>query len=398
MENKLAILRENGRIMTYLLENGKAVSISCFSAADASLLGNIYIGRVQKIIKNIGAAFIEIEKGFPCYYALSDCESPIYTKKLNCPSMAAGDEVLVQVKREALKTKPPALSANLNFTGKYLVLTTGDRHIGASAKLDSETKDRLKALVTEALGGRYGCIIRTNAGSASDEEILKEAKELLSLCDSIIEKARFRSCFSKMYQLPAPWLSMLRDTYDQGLQVVTDDPGLYAQMQAYLQDTHPEDLPRLSLYEDDLLPLSKLLNLERERREALSERVWLKSGAYLVIQPTEALTVIDVNTGKYESKKKKQETFRKINLEAAVEIARQLRLRNLSGIIIVDFINMDTAEDKAALMDTLRASLRRDPIKATLIDMTPLNLVEITRKKVRKPLLEQVIIAEKETL
>lgn len=376
--------------MAYLTENGKVCSISCYGMEEPSLLGNIYIGRVQKVVKNIGAAFIEIEKGFPCYYPLEDCKNPIYTKKINSPAMVAGDEVLVQVKREALKTKPPALTANLNFTGKYLVLTTGVLHIGASAKLEPETKERLKALVSAAADGRYGFIIRTNAGYASDEEILKEADALISLCESIVEKAKYRSCFTQMYHLPAPWLSLLRDTYDRGLSILTDDRELYGQMQTFLQATHPEDLHRLSLYEDSLLPLAKLYSLERELKEALSERVWLKSGAYLVIQPTEALTVIDVNTGKYESKKKKQDTFLKINLEAAQEIARQLRLRNISGIILVDFINMASDEDKETLMNTLRELLHRDPVKAALVDMTALNLVEITRKKVRRSLAEQI--------
>lgn len=390
LKNKLLLVRNERKILAYQMENGKVCSISCYGMEEPSLLGNIYVGRVQKIVKNIGAAFIEIEKGFPCYYPLDDCEHPVYTKKLNSPAMVPGDEVLVQVNREALKSKPPALTANLNFTGKYLVLTTGVLRIGASSKLDAETKERLKALVSSVTDGRYGFIIRTNAGTASDEEILKEAEALISQCESLIQKSKFRSCYSKLYQLPAPWLSLVRDTYDRDLSIVTDDPLLHGQMQEFLLATHPEDLSRLSLYQDDLLPLSKLYSLEKEWREALSERVWLKSGAYLVIQPTEALTVIDVNTGKFESRKKKQDTFLKINLEAAQEIARQLRLRNLSGIIIVDFINMASVEDKNALMEALGAALRRDPLKASLVDMTALNLVEITRKKVRKPLAEQV--------
>ena len=390
LENKLIVVRKDSRILAAQMENGRACALSCYDQEEASLLGNIYVGRVQKVVKNIGAAFIEIEKGFPCYYPLDDCENPIYTKKINSPAMVAGDEVLVQVKREALKTKPPALTTNLNFTGKYLVLTTGERRIGVSAKLDRETKDRLKSLIASVSDGNYGFIVRTNAAFAGEDEILKEAKELTILCETLIERAKYRRCYTRMYQLPAPWISLLRDTYGRSLSIVTDDVMLYEQMKDYLTSRQPEDLPRLSLYEDQLLPLYKLCRLEREFKEALSERVWLKSGAYLVIQPTEALTVIDVNTGKYESKKKKQETFLKINLEAAQEIARQLRLRNLSGIIIADFINMEAEEDRKTLMQALEDALHRDPVKTVLVDMTALNLVEITRKKVRKPLAEQI--------
>lgn len=390
MESKLIVVRKDRQILTALTENGKVCALSCYGEEEQSLLGNIYIGRVQKIVKNIGAAFIEIEKGFPCYYPLNDCETPIYTKKINSPVMVAGDEVLVQVNREAHKTKPPSLTTNLNFTGKYLVLTTGALRVGVSSKLDGGTRNRLKALISTIADGKYGFIVRTNAKDAQESEILKEAGYLISLCEDTIEKAKYRSAFTHIYQTSSPWLSQLRDTYGCGLSVVTDDEALYGQMQEYLQAMQPEDLPRLSMYEDKLLPLSKLYSLEKAFKDALSERVWLKSGAYLVIQPTEALTVIDVNTGKYESKKKKQDTFLKINLEAAQEIARQLRLRNLSGIIIADFINMDTPEAKETLMHALKEFLHRDPVKTVLVDMTALNLVEITRKKVRKSLAEQM--------
>lgn len=390
MESKLIITRQEERVVSALLENGRICELTCHGE-ESSLLGNIYIGRVQKIVKNIGAAFIEIEKGFPCYYPLDDCESPIYTKKIHSPSMVACDEVLVQVSREALKTKPPALTTNLSFTGKYLVLTTGKKQIGVSAKLDRETKEKLKQLIATVSDGRYGFIVRTNAKDAQDAEILKEAESLISQCDAMIEKAKYRTCFTKMYETPGSWLSLLRDTYDSGLSIVTDDRELYRQMQKYLEERQPEDLHRLVLYEDPLLPLAKLYRIGRAFQEALSERVWMKSGAYLVIQPTEALTVIDVNTGKCDTGKQKQETFRKINLEAAKEIARQLRLRNLSGIIIVDFINLTSDENKEELMEVLETELRRDPVKTALVDMTALNLVEITRKKVRKPLAEQLL-------
>jgi len=390
LESKLIVVKKDRRIFTVLTENGKVCALSCYGEEEQPLLGNIYIGRVQKVVKNIGAAFIEIEKGFPCYYPLNDCETPVYTKKINSPSMTAGDEVLVQVNREAHKTKPPSLTTNLNFTGKYLVLTTGALRIGVSAKLDGETRTRLKTLISEIAGGKYGFIVRTNAKDARENEVLKEADYLISLCEDTIEKAKYRSAFTQIYQTASPWLSQLRDTYGSGLSIVTDDEKLYGQMHEYLQTMQPEDLPRLSMYKDKLLPLSKLYCLEKALKDALSEHVWLKSGAYLVIQPTEALTVIDVNTGKYESKKKKQDTFLRINLEAAQEIARQLRLRNLSGIIIVDFINMDAAEDKETLMQTLKEFLHHDPVKTVLVYMTALNLVEITRKKVRKSLAEQV--------
>ena len=182
----------------------------------------------------------------------------------------------------------------------------------------------------------------------------------------------------------------MRDAYEGRLSsIVTDDRGLYDQLKAYLKEEQPEDLEKLEFYDDSLLPLYKLYSLETVLDRALGKRVWLKSGGYLVIEPTEAMTVIDVNTGKYEGRKKMADTIRKINNEAAFTIAAQLRLRNLSGIIMVDFIDMEQEEDKKALLDCLKQAVSTDPVRTVVVDMTPLGLVELTRKKVRKPLYEQ---------
>ena len=169
---------------------------------------------------------------------------------------------------------------------------------------------------------------------------------------------------------------------------MTDDTGLYQELTAYLRIWQPEDLDRLVFYEDHLLPMEKLYALERRLSEALQERVWLPCGGYLIIQPTEALTVIDVNTGKFEGGKKKEAAILKVNKEAAVEIAHQIRLRNLSGIILIDFINMEDSASNQVLLSLLNTKLREDPIPTTLIDMTKLQLVEITRLKKEKPLSE----------
>ena len=171
---------------------------------------------------------------------------------------------------------------------------------------------------------------------------------------------------------------------------MTDDRILYEELFSYLSEYQPEDLNKLQFYDQEAPSLNSLYGIAGALENALRERVWLKSGGYLVIQPTEALTVIDVNTGKYQGRKKQQDTFLKINKEAATEIARQLRLRNLSGIIIADFIDMEAQEDQKALMDYLASELKHDPVKTTLVDMTALGLVEITRKKTQKSLFEQV--------
>ena len=190
---------------------------------------------------------------------------------------------------------------------------------------------------------------------------------------------------------------MLRNTYTADLtSIITDDPQIYNSLEHYLKENDLQNLSKLRLYQDDLLPLYKLCRLEREIDLATSRQVWLKSGGYLVIDPTEALTVIDVNTGKYSGKKLRRETLKTINLEAAKEATRQIRLRNLSGIILIDFINMENKEDQKELLAFLESRLFADPVKTRLIDMTKLELVEITRKKVYKTLKEQIAALESE--
>lgn len=389
--SKLVITREEGQILTTLLQDGKPVEFHLEPEGVDSLLGNIYIGKVQNIVQNIQAAFIEIKSGLPCYYSLEENPTPYYTSKMNSRRLVAGDELLVQVSRENMKTKAPTVTSNLSFTGKYLVLTSGNTRIGVSGKLSPFQRKDLKNLLEEYRSDQYGWIIRTNAAQASHEELRQEVCQLAGQYENLKERARFRTSFSCLYQTPKNYLTQLRDTYSGKLEtILTDDQGLYDSMQEFLAEYQPEDLDKLSFYEDSLLPLKKLYSLDQALKDALKERVWLKSGAYLVIQPTEALTSIDVNTGKYDGHKNQEATFLKINLEAAREIARQLRLRNISGIIIVDFINMKSPDSKKQLLDGFESYLSKDPVKASLVDMTALELVEVTRKKVKKSLAEQV--------
>ncbi len=397
MHKKLLIVRYQGRILTALSENDRIVELHCDEEQRNSLLGNIYIGRVCNIVKNINAAFVEIEGGIQCYYSLSDNKEPIFLKKGSSKNLQAGDELLVQVCRENLKSKPPAVTSNLNFTGNYVVLTTENKNIGFSSKLTKEEKQRLGSYLKPFYDDRFGYIVRTNAREVEQEVFEEELCLLRGLYEDLIKKARYRTCFSILHRNnPITWLSTLRDTYKAGLtEIVTDDEVIYEKVRNYLIQYQKEDVDKLRLYQDSMLPLIKLYSLETALENALKERVWLKSGAYLIIQPTEALTVIDVNTGKFTGNKKQQDTFLKINLEAAKEIAFQLRLRNLSGIIVVDFINMDSKENRKLLMDEFSEYLKRDPVKTTLVDMTALELVELTRKKLRKPLVEQLKTLEK---
>lgn len=393
MNRKLIITRIEDKVVTTVLENEKVVElhVSNKEENDTVKLGNIYVGRVKNIVANINAAFIEVVPGVECYYAIGENPTPIFTKKIGKKPLCIGDELLVQVSKEAVKTKAPTVSSKLNLTGKYAVLTYGDTRVGASAKLAKEDKLRLIEIATEYATSEFGIIMRTNAKDAKPELLHAELVKLCTEYQALREQASTRICYSCLLRVPKEYLSEMKNIYQEGLtDIVIEDKTIYIEAKAYIEKEQPEDADKLRLYEDSLLPLHKLYGIESQLANALNERVWLKSGAYLVIQPTEALTVIDVNTGKCISKKKDDETYLKINLEAATEAARQIRLRNLSGIILVDFINLSKEEYMDELLAVFRQELQKDPIATSLVDVTKLQLVEVTRKKVRKPLHEIV--------
>ena len=398
------VSRRGSQIFSFLLNGSKAVEIHCDACREDSILDEIYIGKVQNIVKNISAAYVEIAPGTVCYLPLEDLKHPVYTKKGTSQNIQQGDELLVQVKREGIKTKAPAVTTNLTLHGKYALLTTGNTQISVSSKLSKEEKERLLRVVKDnssadngslegmSAGERaYGWLLRTNAGGASPEVIKKDLLRLQTKYGELMKTAQYRTCFSCLLARPSAYLKRLSDLYTEEVdEILTDDRELFEQMTEYFQENQPEDTAKLRFYEDRLLPMEKLYSLDHHLKEALGERVWLKSGGYLVIQPTEALTVIDVNTGKFTAGKKKEAAFLKLNQEAALEAARQIRLRNLSGIVIIDFINMEETESETQLLRTLDGALRLDPIRTTLVDMTKLSLVEITRMKKERPLHESV--------
>lgn len=378
-------------IATALYQDKKILELHLEPDGQQSILGNIYVGRVKNIVKNLNAAFIEIAPGIPCYYPLEELKQPLYVKKINSPRLVQGDELVVQVAQESSKSKPPKVTTNLNLTGNYLVLTSENTTLGISRKLDEKKRQELKQDLTFEENSDYGIIVRTNAAFASRQEILKEYQKLKEEFIHLKKTAPCRTTFSCLKESTPEYLHVLQGLNRSLLEkVITDDPELFEKTALYLKHMQPEEKEKLTFYEDNLLSLNKLYHLDIRLKEALQEKVWLKSGGYLIIQPTEALTVVDVNSGKSISGKQAQEHYLKINLEAAEELAHQLRLRNLSGIIIIDFIDMKSPQSQELLMQTLRSAVRSDSVPVQVVDRTKLNLVEITRKKVKKSLAEQV--------
>lgn len=367
----------------------RMTQIQVEAVSKSSILGNIYIGRVENISTNIQAAFVDIAKGVSCFLPLEEAKNAVFTKKNGKKDLCIGDELLVEVTREKQKNKPASVSANLNFSGKYLILTTGNHLLGISKKLHATERERLQALLKDQITDTFGIVVRTAAKDASDEEILKELEMLTKQCHACLQGAMHRTAFTRLREAPPFYLQFLKNRNLTEVQKITTDiPSVHEVLLQHFQAT--KEAEKLHLYTDTQVSLFALYSLTHELERALHRQVWLPSGAYLVIDPTEALTVIDVNSGKNIKKKAREELVFSVNVEAAHEIARQLILRNISGICIIDFIDMKEKEHREELMHILRMDLKKDKVPATLVDITRLGLVELTRKKVQKSLKEQL--------
>lgn len=399
MKRKILIEKRDGRVRTYFLENDEIVEIhstSSDSGSERHRLGDIYIGKVKNIVSNIGAAFIEIEPGVSCYYDLKDVGHAFFTSKSGKKPLCIGDELVVQISKEAVKTKAPTVTGNLSFTGRYAVLTHGNTRIGVSSKIPRPMREKYKEQLQIYKNDQFGLIIRTNAKDASFEDVVSEIETLKDEYIRLLQTARTRTCFTCLKSAPPSYISDLKNVYMEGMEeIIIGNPDLYTRIQMFFRSEMPDRCGLLRLYDDPSFPLDKLYSTQTALEKALREKVWLKTGGYLIIQPTEALTVIDVNSGKNTARSGCEDGALKVNLEASREAARQIRLRNLSGIIIIDFINLEKEENMEQLLHDFRFHLSRDPIQTTLVDMTTLGLVEVTRKKVRRPLYEEEMHTDK---
>ncbi len=398
MEKKLLITKKDTHVISALYEDGRITELFAEPILRPSLLGNIYVGKVKNIVKNIGAAFVEFSKGQMGYLPLEKAGRPVHTNavKREDDRILIGDEILVQVVREAVKTKPPTLSVNLNFSGKYLVLGMGRTGVHVSKKIsEKKERERLKKILLPYESGNYELIARTNSKGILKEKMVEELLSLKNRYECLVQTGKHKVVFSCLYEEAPLYLENIKNlVQDAGMEIETDILKIYQSILEYVRENRWEETTPVSLWNEEKGKLSAVYNLDKTLENALKKKVWLKSGGYLVIEPTEALVSIDVNTGKAVNKKKDvQAHFFGINKEAATEIALQLRLRNLSGIILVDFIDLEEKSAREELMSFFRGELKKDSVPVTLVDMTKLGLVELTRKKKRKPLHEEIFLA-----
>ncbi|MCM1325519.1 MAG: ribonuclease E/G [Bacteroidales bacterium] len=404
-EGKLIFSKYQGKNCAMLIKGTRLIAMQSLEE-DTGQIGAVYMGKIKNVAKNLNACFVEFTEGEIGFLSQKDCRSyfPCQNKK-----PGQGDEILVQVKSEAYRTKQRALTAHISLANEVAAISLGQARIGYSVKLDTEKKKQIKYWLKEEglreneyfnfekiwsetckdipCPADVGIVVRTQAQHCDKERFLRELTDLAQEFAALLYTSLHRTCFSCIREAPSSFESVMNKLvypYEYS-EIVTDDRELYEQLQAYCEKNICDKSVRL--YEDSMISLSKLYSLETKIEAAFHQNVWLKSGGYLVIQPTEALTVIDVNSGKYEGKK----GGFSVNCEAAEEIALQLRLRNLSGIIIVDFINMAEKEKQDELLAYMRSLVRGDRQRTDVVDMTPLGLVEITRKREAKTLAEQFL-------
>lgn len=334
------ILRRKGQLVTAFFQKGQLEQIHVYGDErnkEQPQLGEVYLGKVTRVAENLGAAFVDVQKGISCYLSLgNDLGVSLLEKEMlyrtnrtgNVP-IKAGDELLVQVTREALKTKLPAVNGKIT--------------------------------------------------NCENIEMLRQ-------------KADHALCYTKLVQVMPGWLYFLQECLkeEESFQVITDDAEIQAQLKNYRERSMNFDGIQLRYYEDARVSLTSLYSIETHLSQLTARQVWLKCGGYLVIDHTEAMTVIDVNSGKCIRKDSPEELIQLVNKEAGEEVFRQLRLRNLSGMILVDFVNIKDKEQREQFFQELRTMAQQDPVPTKVHDITALGIVEITRKKVSHPLAEQL--------
>lgn len=371
---EIVITRFGDHLVSMLLKDGHPVEFQCVSEKNKVDIGNIYIGVVKNVVKNINGAFVEFD------------QDEIGFLSMRHRQYKAGDEVLVQIKKEATEEKRPMLSDQIELTGEYLVLTSDKLSVGISNKIhQKEKKQELKEMAEPLVTQEYGFILRTEAAKANKEDVLMEADQLSAKYHEIVSKRQYRK------------VPHLVDTNYDALEVLVHDikPGSIDRIvtdQEEVGEQLKEKGYEVSLCSYMAGDIERRYRFRHYLSGVFKRKIFMKSGGFLYIEQTEAMAVIDVNTGKSIGKKNQEAHIKKINLEAAKEAARQIRLRNLSGIIMIDFIDMKSKDDEKELLQVMQHYLNGDSKKAVAVDITKLGIMEITRKKEKNPIFRQISI------
>ncbi len=419
MLKEIVISKDEYETRAALLENKALAELFIERQGERYVLGNIYKGKVNSILPGMQAAFIDIGLGRNAFLHVSDVAHHLeefaefidgdaseesksirgrqtdYKKRNEAPSIRSllrkGQEILVQVDKEPMDTKGSRVTAYITLPGRYLVYMPTVEHVGISRRIENESeRQRLKDVIERMRGKNQGFIVRTAAEGKGEEEFRSDMKFLTDLWERINQKAQETPAPAIIHEDLGLIFRVIRDVFTQDVsQFVIDSKSEYDRIIEFLDQLLPSLKSKVKFY-DRTDSIFEAFSIEKQIKKALRQKIWLKSGGHIVINPTEALVSIDVNTGKYVGRENAEETILKTNMEAAVEIARQIRLRDLGGIIIIDFIDMDKEEHKTRVLKTLEDALKRDRARTNILQITELGLVEMTRQRTRPSLSEML--------
>jgi ribonuclease E len=391
-DKTMLITEHHERLQIAVIEGRDLVEHYVTRTGASSMVGNIYLGRVQNVLPGMEAAFVDIGRGRNgVLYAgeVSYDEDVEAGQRRIEQALKPGQSVIVQVTKDPLRGKGARLTAQISLPGRYLVYVPDGGASGISRRLSDAQRERLRRIIKKIRPSEAGVIVRTAAEDASEEDLEADLERLKKTWEQARRKARRGRAPKPLYEEPDLVERVVRDVFSPGEfeEIVTDSREVFERVAGYLRDVAPEVADRVRLHEGGL-PLFEEFHVSEQIHKALERKVWLPSGGYLIIDRTEAMTVIDVNTGKHVGKSNLEETVVGTNLEAAREIARQLRLRDIGGIIVIDFIDMLFERNRSQVIRTFQEALAMDKTRSQVFDITPLGLLEMTRKKVSAGLLE----------
>jgi ribonuclease E len=366
----------------------------------AQIHGNVYVGRVQNVLPGMEAAFIDI--GTPKNAVLYRGDVQYDQEDLLDSGVGKGERprieqvlkprqlIVCQVTKNPIGAKGARLTQEVSMPGRFVVLVPNSKTYGISKRLPDEERKRLRAILDRVKPAEHGIIVRTAAESVSEDELRADVLRLVAQWQQIEAKARKVNSPTLLYREPGIAVRVIREEFNADYRaVLIDDPALFAEVRDYVTSFNPELADRVELYDavEEGLPVFERHHVHEQLHKALDRKVWLPSGGSLIIEHTEALTVIDVNTGKNVGSSNLEDTVLHNNLEAAKEIARQLRLRDIGGIIVIDFIDMEIKDNRATVIQAFREALARDKTRTQVFEISELGLVEMTRKRIGEGLL-----------
>lgn len=392
-----------------LLEDGKLVELFVERPDNERMVGDIYKGRVRKVVKGMQAAFIDIGFQQDGFLHFSDMGSNVNQLFADIeeeesegggksrpdvePSelLRNGQEIAVQIVKEPISSKGPRVTTELTLPGRFLVLVPNQHRVGVSRKIStSQERRRLRQLVRKMLPKNFGLIVRTVAEGKSEEVLKQDLNRLLKEWQIIEEKMRTAKPPMLLFKDLGMASSVIRDLFTSDVKrVVVDSRKMYREITRYLKEAGSELLERVEYFKSRR-PIFDVFNIEEEIQKSLQKKVWMKNGGYIIIEHTEALTVVDVNSGRYFGRKDHEKNSLKINLEAAREIARQLRLRDVGGLIVIDFIDMEEEANKRRVFMELLKEFNRDRAATNIQELSKFCIVEMTRERIRPSLIYNI--------